>query len=928
MANDGGSRQVDDGPTMGRDGREYHHPHPPREESMSLDESSIMSPSMSPTSLDATLAASASSSLLLRTPTPHRHHPPRRVATTFASTATHADASMRGGSDEGGDDDSDYYSKSMSISGILDGTPPTAPGSAALGGRRDDVGGRGTSGIWIGRDGGRSMRTTITSTNGDDAGAGGRSRGGANGNGGTSSSSSSSSSSAAAAATAAAAAATRKGASSSTIGETNRPPPRRRPSVDGADVDAHRSDVGSSWRCDRDAWDIEVARRCLRRASRECSRRGLKLASRWASEQLVGLAPPPSRSLSTAFRDDDDDDDEEEGVGTSSLSREERRVPTDVELYASSLFDLGEYGGAAHALSSPSISSSSRHDGGSSASIGQIDPPRSDLTSFGIYLRAYSLYLDGERRREERISEMRDPLERSSARNANLPMLEAELRGSFARGDLDAFGLYVYGAVLRGMRGTRAAPSPAQDAGAGYGRRGGDAAHRILVRSILMYPFNWSAWLDLGELCVNDPYIDEDVEDMLRPISDHWMYHFFCVHVFIENKANENAIVVIEKLANGNCNEIGPSSTSSGFFVQSAYLQSQLAMAYYDARDYDSAHEHFLALSEREPYRLDQMDAFSNVLYVKDQKVALSHLAHRSMTVDKYRPETCIVVGNYYSSRARHEKAVQYFQRALKLDRTYLSAWTLLGHEYIEMKNTAAAIEAYRRAVDISDREYRAWYGLGQTYEIMNMLLHALFYFRKAASLHPHDARMWCAIGGCLLGLDRRADAERSYERAVSLGDGEGIATRKLAELYREDGDEERAAKCYLRHLELRYQSQLPGAYSGASADSSPEAFETVVTNVRVDEPEAEALLYLAYYYRDNLEYDQAILCATRLEDYPGPEKEQGRGLLRDIRSRMDQQAGERFQGRSSSEFAPTRALGSKSRRSLAPPESSFEFSP
>ena len=332
------------------------------------------------------------------------------------------------------------------------------------------------------------------------------------------------------------------------------------------------------------------------------------------------------------------------------------------------------------------------------------------------------------------------------------------------------------------------------------------------------------------------------------------------------------------------------------------------------------------------------MDAFSNVLYVKDQKVALSHLAHRSVGVDKFRPETCIIVGNYYSSKGRHEKAVQYFQRALKLNRDYLSAWTLLGHEYIEMKNTAAAIEAYRRAVDISDREYRAWYGLGQTYEIMNMLLHALFYFRKAAALHPHDARMWCAIGGCLLGLDRRNDAEKSYERAVSLGDGEGIATRKLAELYREDGDEEKAAKCYLRHLELRYHSQLPGPYNGPSADSSPEALENVVRHVRVDEPEAEAMLYLAYYYRDNLEYDVAIICATRLEDYPGPEKEQGKSLLRDIRSRMDQQAGGRRPGRPPRTPTVSTAVSDGDARlaganlsmdtSLANAESSFEFSP
>jgi anaphase-promoting complex subunit 8 len=49
--------------------------------------------------------------------------------------------------------------------------------------------------------------------------------------------------------------------------------------------------------------------------------------------------------------------------------------------------------------------------------------------------------------------------------------------------------------------------------------------------------------------------------------------------------------------------------------------------------------------------------------------------------------------------KAQHEKAVQYFQRALRLNRQYLSAWTLMGHEFVEMKNTAAAIEAYRRAV-------------------------------------------------------------------------------------------------------------------------------------------------------------------------------------------------------------------------------------
>ena len=97
---------------------------------------------------------------------------------------------------------------------------------------------------------------------------------------------------------------------------------------------------------------------------------------------------------------------------------------------------------------------------------------------------------------------------------------------------------------------------------------------------------------------------------------------------------------------------------------------------------------------ERDPFRLDDLDVYSNVLYVQEARAELSRLAHAATRCEKYRPETCCVVGNYYSLKAQHERAVLYFRRALRLDRTCLSAWTLMGHEYIEMKNTAAARES------------------------------------------------------------------------------------------------------------------------------------------------------------------------------------------------------------------------------------------
>ena len=138
-------------------------------------------------------------------------------------------------------------------------------------------------------------------------------------------------------------------------------------------------------------------------------------------------------------------------------------------------------------------------------------------------------------------------------------------------------------------------------------------------------------------------------------------------------------------------------------------------------------------------------------------------------------------------------------------------------------------------------------------------------------------------MGGCYLGLERRVDAIRSYERAITNHDLEGIETLKLATLYREDVNIEKAAWCYLRHLELRYQAQL----SETSVESNTSV-RTIISSINVDEPEAEGLLFLAYYYRDHNEFEMATMCCSQLLDYHGPEKEEGKALQKEIRSIID----------------------------------------
>lgn len=50
-----------------------------------------------------------------------------------------------------------------------------------------------------------------------------------------------------------------------------------------------------------------------------------------------------------------------------------------------------------------------------------------------------------------------------------------------------------------------------------------------------------------------------------------------------------------------------------------------------------------------DPYRYENIDILSNILYVKEKRNELGKLAIECFENDKYIPETCCVLGNYYS---------------------------------------------------------------------------------------------------------------------------------------------------------------------------------------------------------------------------------------------------------------------------------------
>eukprot|EP01031_Cornospumella_fuschlensis_P023510 gene23510-28516_t len=571
----------------------------------------------------------------------------------------------------------------------------------------------------------------------------------------------------------------------------------------------------------------------LQSAVQKCQIRGLYNSANWAAEQLLGCG-----EANTDISQLDDD-----LVDLASFSSEQvpkREIP--VILMGSSLLALGEYERCANLF------------------INKETHALATSSALALYLHCYSKYMSGEkniaRQRGDVVSTLKlaadaedvqgnkkNATTKSSAhtreKNVYLPYLLNILKQYYhSTEQYDGFVLYLLALI---------SSKHAEQYGT-YGESQPIDPYEIYQRSVCTYPFNWSAWQDLAAHCLRTSRPIPALKDIAACCGQlnaepseglRVMHAFFLTHIFLERHRGDLALQVLRGLHQA--------------FPQSLYVYSQIGISYYTQRVYDRAQECFEFIRMQDACRLQGVDVFSNILYVQEKHADLALLAHQVISVDKFSPEVCCVVGNHYSLKGQHDKAVVYFQRALRLSPMYVSAYTLMGHEFIELHNISMAIACYRQAVDIYAQDYRPWYGLGQTYEILHLYQYALMYYKKAAALRPYDARMW------------------------------------------DEGEEEKSAELFYKYLLCTQQPQHPHTTAPHTTASSLsellQSLHTGSTDTQVagdsaaDGEQAEALAFLASYLFKVNETAGAEYFCNRLLGFGGPEGDEARLLLHRLHS-------------------------------------------
>ncbi|KAF1847748.1 cell division cycle protein-like protein 23 [Cucurbitaria berberidis CBS 394.84] len=531
--------------------------------------------------------------------------------------------------------------------------------------------------------------------------------------------------------------------------------------------------------------------------------------------------------------------------------------------------------GPAHAASTPTSKAKQATKG--KAKIGTPTKPKfssdsiSGLSQKSLFIALYAKYVAGEKRMNEDSEMILGPQDGGVTMNKELPGVSAVLEEWFR--DLPSSGRqpqgwleYLYGIVLAKGKNEKLAMD-------------------YLIKSVHQYTYNWGAWQELQGLLSTI----EELNQLVTRLPQNLMTFIF--HV----TASQELYSVNDQIHTS-------LSQILSIFPTSAFLKTQRALLHYHNKDFDDAEQIFSDLLISDPHRVDHLDNYSNILYVMGMRPKLAFLAQLATATDKFRPETCCVVGNYYSLKSEHEKAVMYFRRALTLDRTFLSAWTLMGHEFVEMKNTHAAIESYRRAVDVNRKDYRAWYGLGQTYEVLEMHSYALFYHQRAAALRPYDPKLWMAVGQCFGKVGKIMNGIRAYKRALVAGSyydagvGSSFGSGEASGLGGGILDPEVLYQIALLYERIHNMNECSAYMELVLAQEEGPDYDEVgpdgAGGVGVTATTSKARLWLARWEYMRGMYQRAMELANELcQD--GVEVEDAKALVRDIRARMERDRGD-----------------------------------
>ena len=157
----------------------------------------------------------------------------------------------------------------------------------------------------------------------------------------------------------------------------------------------------------------------------------------------------------------------------------------------------------------------------------------------------------------------------------------------------------------------------------------------------------------------------------------------------------------------------------------------------------------------------------------------------RTLQYAPYSPRLNSELGDEYTAVRNDARAQELYEKVIKINPRYQSAYIGLGNLYYESGRVIEALKVYKKAIDINPDFPEPYIGLGNTLFMLNQKAEAIKSYEKAILLRPNLANVYYNIAVVYLSLKEYKMAIQYWDTAIKLGYKVNPALEKLLQPYR-----------------------------------------------------------------------------------------------------------------------------------------------
>jgi tetratricopeptide (TPR) repeat protein len=211
-----------------------------------------------------------------------------------------------------------------------------------------------------------------------------------------------------------------------------------------------------------------------------------------------------------------------------------------------------------------------------------------------------------------------------------------------------------------------------------------------------------------------------------------------------------------------------------------------LGLSYLNEGNLESALKQLLDAKKLNPRDARIRHELGLAFFAKDLMPQAEKEFLAAIRLDPKLTEARLNLGTLYIAQERYPEAITYLEQVTQdfLYRSPARAYNNLGWAYYKMGQEEKALNEYQRALKVAPLFCQALYNAALIYEGRKDLENAVQYLERAVNACPDDLRFRLKLGLVQLKLERRDEAVKSLEMVVK-GDPTGGLGAEAREVMR-----------------------------------------------------------------------------------------------------------------------------------------------